>query len=89
MAGPQGAGIQVITAALAYAKMGWPIFPVRADKTPYTKNGVMDATTNIDKIKEVVPWFKSSYHLRMSDRNQTEIPVSRAQTKRLRELFKL
>ena len=44
---------------------------------------------NIDKIQEVVPWFKSSYHLRMSDRNQTEIPVSRAQTKRLRELFKL
>ncbi len=44
---------------------------------------------NIDKIQEVVPWFKSSYHLRMSDRKQTEIPVSRAQTKRLRELFKL
>lgn len=44
---------------------------------------------NIDHIKEVVPWFKSSYQLRMADRKQTEIPVSRAQTKRLRELFKL
>lgn len=44
---------------------------------------------NITKIKEVVPWFKSTYQLRMSDEKQTEIPVSRAQTKRLRELFKL
>lgn len=44
---------------------------------------------NINHIKEVVPWFKSSYQLRMADKKQTEIPVSRAQTKRLRELFKL
>ena len=42
---------------------------------------------NINRIKEVVPWFKSSYQLRMDDKKQTEIPVSRAQTKRLRELF--
>jgi len=44
---------------------------------------------NINRIREVVPWFKSSYQLRMDDRKQTEIPVSRAQTKRLRELFGL
>lgn len=44
---------------------------------------------NINRIKEVVPWFKSSYQLRMDDRKRTEIPVSRVQTKRLRELFKL
>jgi two-component system response regulator LytT len=44
---------------------------------------------NINRIREVVPWFKSSYQLRMDDRKHTEIPVSRAQTKRLRELFKL
>lgn len=44
---------------------------------------------NINHIKEVVPWFKSSYQLRMDDRKGTEIPVSRAQTRRLRELFKL
>jgi two-component system response regulator LytT len=44
---------------------------------------------NIHHIKEVVPWFKSSYMLKMSDKKHTEIPVSRAQTKRLRELFKL
>jgi two-component system response regulator LytT len=44
---------------------------------------------NIEHIREVVPWFKSSYQLRMDDRKQTEIPVSRSQTKRLREMFNL
>jgi two-component system, LytTR family, response regulator LytT len=44
---------------------------------------------NIQHIREVVPWFKSSYQLRMDDSQKTEIPVSRAQTKRLRELFNL
>ena len=44
---------------------------------------------NIQHIREVVPWFKSSYQLRMDDRKGTEIPVSRSQTKRLRELFNL
>ncbi|MGA2217505.1 MAG: response regulator [Terracidiphilus sp.] len=44
---------------------------------------------NINHIREVVPWFKSTYQLRMNDKKQTEIPVSRAQTKRLRELFSL
>jgi two-component system response regulator LytT len=44
---------------------------------------------NINHIQEVVPWFKSSYMLRMADRRQSEVPVSRTQTRRLRELFKL
>jgi len=44
---------------------------------------------NINRIKEVVPWFKSSYQLRMDDKKQSEVPVSRAQTKRMRELFGL
>ncbi|MGJ5820283.1 LytR/AlgR family response regulator transcription factor [Paludibaculum fermentans] len=44
---------------------------------------------NINHIREVIPWFKSSYQLRMNDKKGTEIPVSRVQTKRLRELFKL
>ena len=44
---------------------------------------------NINHIREVVPWFKSSYQLRMDDKKHTEVPVSRVQTKRLRELLKL
>ena len=44
---------------------------------------------NVNHIKEVVPWFKSSYQLKMQDLKQTEIPVSRAQTRKLRELLNL
>jgi len=44
---------------------------------------------NIKHIKEVVPWFKSSYMLKMDDKRASEIPVSRAQTRRLRDLLKL
>ena len=44
---------------------------------------------NINRIREVIPWFKSSYQIRMDDKKQTEIPVSRVQTKRLRVLLKL
>jgi two-component system LytT family response regulator/two-component system response regulator LytT len=44
---------------------------------------------NINKIKEIVPWFSRNYILRMKDAKGTEIPVSRAQTKRLREYLKL
>ncbi len=44
---------------------------------------------NINRIKEVMPWFKSSYQLKMEDRKQTEIPVSRNQTRKLRELLNL
>ncbi len=44
---------------------------------------------NIHRIKEVIPWFKSSFQLRMDDKKQSEIPVSRVQTKLLRALLKL
>ncbi len=44
---------------------------------------------NINKIKEIVPWFSRNYILRMKDGKGTEIPVSRTQTKRLREYLSL
>jgi two-component system, LytTR family, response regulator LytT len=44
---------------------------------------------NINRIKEVVPWFKSSFQLKMDDRKQTEIPVSRTQSRRLRDILNL
>jgi two-component system LytT family response regulator/two-component system response regulator LytT len=44
---------------------------------------------NINKIKEIVPWFSRNYILRMKDTKATEIPVSRSQTRRLREYLKL
>ena len=44
---------------------------------------------NINKIKEIVPWVSRNYILRMRDAKATEIPVSRSQTRRLREYLKL
>ena len=44
---------------------------------------------NINKIKEIVPWFSRNFLLRMKDAKGTEIPVSRSQTKRLREYLRL
>lgn len=44
---------------------------------------------NITKIKEIVPWFSRNYLLKMKDGKSTEIPVSRSQTKRLREYLQL
>ncbi len=44
---------------------------------------------NIHQIKEIVPWFSRNYILKMKDSRSTEIPVSRSQTKRLREYLSL
>lgn len=34
-----------------YATQGFEIFPLKPDKTPYTKHAFYDATTNIDKVR--------------------------------------
>ncbi len=44
---------------------------------------------NMQRIKEVIPWFNRTIQLKMSDKNETQIPVSRSQTRRLKEYLKL
>ena len=44
---------------------------------------------NINKIKEIVPWFSRNFLLKMKDPKGTEIPVSRSQTTRLRDYLRL
>jgi two-component system response regulator LytT len=44
---------------------------------------------NINKIREIVPWFSRNFLLKMKDAKGSEIPVSRSQTRRLREYLKL
>lgn len=44
---------------------------------------------NITKIREIVPWFSRNYLLKMKDAKATEIPVSRSQTRRLKEHLQL
>lgn len=47
-----------LSAAIAYASYGWPVFPLRTGgsdpdryKQPATKNGLNDATTDVDRIE--------------------------------------
>jgi two-component system, LytTR family, response regulator LytT len=43
---------------------------------------------NTNYILEVIPWFNSSSHLIMNDKERTEIEVSRYNTKNLKNYFK-
>lgn len=36
---------------------------------------------NLDKVKEIIPWFHGSYMLRMDDFKSEEVPVSRTKSK--------
>jgi DNA-binding LytR/AlgR family response regulator len=40
---------------------------------------------NVNKVKELIPWFNSTYMLAMED--GTNVPVSRAHVKMIREVF--
>jgi two-component system LytT family response regulator/two-component system response regulator LytT len=44
---------------------------------------------NLERIQEVIPWFNRTIQLKMSDKAGTEIPVSRSQTRRLKEHLNL
>ncbi|QSX09427.1 LytTR family transcriptional regulator DNA-binding domain-containing protein [Alkalibacter rhizosphaerae] len=44
---------------------------------------------NLKKIKEIAPFFKGTYNIRMTDKNNTQIPVSRRQAKHLKQILDL
>lgn len=44
-----------LDAALRYADRGWPVFPCRPDKKPFTEHGFLDATTD---HAQIVAWWR-------------------------------
>lgn len=42
---------------------------------------------NLHKVKEIVPFFNGTYNLVVEDEKQGEVPVSRAQAKKLRKIL--
>lgn len=49
--------MNLLEAALAYASIGWAVFPVRPDtKRPRTKHGHLEATTDVAQIRD---WWRA------------------------------
>lgn len=44
---------------------------------------------NMDKVKEVVPWFKGTYWLKVEGDIEAEIPVSKSQIKEIKDILGL
>jgi len=44
---------------------------------------------NMDKVKEVVPWFKGTYWLKVEGDVRAEIPVSKSQIKEIKDILGL
>ncbi len=42
---------------------------------------------NLHKVKEIVPFFNGTYNLVLEDKDHSEVPVSRAQAKKLRKIL--
>lgn len=42
---------------------------------------------NLHKVKEIIPFFNGAYNLTMEDKERSEVPVSRAQAKKLRKIL--
>ncbi len=42
---------------------------------------------NLHKVKEIIPFFNGTYNLVVEDKEKSEVPVSRAQAKKLRKIL--
>ncbi|HAP93232.1 MAG TPA: DNA-binding response regulator, partial [Desulfotomaculum sp.] len=42
---------------------------------------------NLHKVKEIIPFFNGTYNLVVEDKEKSQVPVSRAQAKKLRKIL--
>ncbi|MCD5406741.1 MAG: LytTR family DNA-binding domain-containing protein [Desulfotomaculum sp.] len=42
---------------------------------------------NLDKVKEIIPFFNGTYNLMLEDEERSEVPLSRSQAKKLRKIL--
>jgi putative DNA primase/helicase len=61
-----------LTAALVYARLGWPVFPVRSDKKPFEAGGFHNATTDEEQIRT---WWQRYPHANVAIANGGPAPV--------------
>ena len=55
------------------------------DNSSQIPGGDRSAIVNLDRVKEVIPWFKRSHKLRLT--TGAEVELSRAQARMLRKLL--
>lgn len=85
-----GDGVTIVTSRLTGASNYRTLDELHSNLDPAVFWRVHRAhLVNINKVKEIVPWFSRNYILRMQDAKRTEIPVSRTQTRRLRDHLNL
>jgi len=58
-------------------------------KTTYFLRVHKSYLVNMDKVQEVIPWFKGTYWLKLKDGKKNEIPVSKSQIKNIKNILGL
>lgn len=85
----QGGRVTVVTASDAYEYNGTLTEMQERLKGSTLMRVHKSYIVNMDKVKEVIPWFKGTFWLKMDDKSNSEIPVSKTQIKLLKEILGL
>lgn len=82
----------IVTVMTAYGEFGYGGTLTELEVRLYQTNLVRvhkSYIVNMDKVKEVVPWFKGTYWLKVEGDSQAEIPVSKSQIKEIKDILGL
>lgn len=85
----QGGGVTVVTVTGEYEYNGTLTEMQERLKGSSLMRVHKSYIVNMDKVKEVIPWFKGTFWLKVDDRENIEIPVSKTQIKQLKDILGL